>query len=269
MPIMNTKEYLKSIGQDPNAAPAREDDILDDPRVKAALEAQSAKFQDDLKGVQEYVDKRKAEDDKANDPARFTEINGQRIELPEDEETWDQWIDSARGKVHEIRGNPEAEEAVIRQTEAAFDKLRGEHYKFLARQSVKSEETEEKTPDAPSGLSHEQDSALDELGLEPGTKGHRAVVTLVQAGTPFADALDMIGVEVENIEDFRTAPQDREGAAHRAGRVPQAGQNGMQPPPSVRVRNRGGNTSNNMNAALAAKMQARRDPSKIFRKKSN
>ncbi len=266
---MNAKEYLNNLlgeqteaekaPETPAAAPAG------DPDIAAALAAQAETFKEELAARDERL--AKIEDATAPiDPDKHIVINGQNVALPDTEEDWQRWIQSARATV----ANDETGEM-----QASYEDFMGRYYKWAGAKSAErrfdelkatlpaeTPETEEAAADTAMA------TTLDQLGLTEGTKGRIAVETLVGAGKTLEEALTLIDVDASNVRVSPTGA-DRVAAMERAQAFPDR-QTGMEPPKEVIDRHRGATdksqVSKNMNASLASVAARRRSAARIFKR---
>jgi len=281
---MNAQEYLKDLlGEDaenqttdgndgaeprqqPEAAPSSEDSI------QQALARQEATFREELAARDEKlkeIEERTAEPD----PDKTIVINGQRHALPDDEETWQTWLQQAREAVAQAE-DPEA-------LRPAYDNFLGRYYRWQGEKAAEKKFEELKgqlgsTEEPESGgrsrsatnPDPEQTKAtLDSIGLTEDTKGRVAVETLMEAGKTLDEALDLVGVD--EAQRGRPAPtgEARTRAHENAMSIPDGSPARAAPPASVVEKHRTppkDQIGRSMNAALARARAKRRSSARLF-----
>lgn len=260
---MNANEYLKSL-QEENPAPAPAPQNTEDADIKAALARQDRTFREELaKRDAELAALKEAQ--QGPDPESHIFVNGKAYKLPEDEDTWQEWIKQARGAV----ANAEDPD----QARAGYEDFMGRYYAWRGAKAAK--DTLEKAgkvrdPDPKDDVLPEsdKDSVLEAVGLVEGTKGRVAVEVLMESGRTLKEALDSLGVDTSNVRVPMTR-NERNAAMERANQLPDSDANQIDPPADVIRRARGGapeDINKSMNAALAARLGKRRNTARIFKR---
>lgn len=275
---MDAKEYLQQLmaedeaelAQQPVDEPAepQADDI--DERIKAAV-AEVAEPLNQRIAAQDQELAKFREDNAPPDPETHWNVNGTWQPKPTTEEAWLSLLGEARGRLEE---NPELQ--------PNFDALQGHFYRWQGRQGALAVQPKpEEAPEAPEG---DEGSAADATKPEPttlddkhvewlnahrlgqDTRGFKAVESMVGNGFTFEQALDAIGVDI-NEPATPTDRSERGKLISRAQEIPE-GDSSMAPPRKVLERHKNlgsGNKSRDMNAALAAFAAKKKSVDKLFK----